>query len=914
MPAQTPTDVPTLRAAEATETTIAAPKSEAPLTPAKRTFVALGIASVLFFAYLFSALSLLLVLLLVVIDAVLVIPGLRIGMAGYFASAAMRQGILAGLLFKSLRLEESPDLNILLDRTEAPRLFEMLEELAKEIHVPPPAEVRLMMPMNAWVRVRGYRSGRKGSIVCIGFDILAACTEDELRAILAHELAHAKLIQPGFNGWLTNAIRRLGQLAMAVGGLEQSAREQDEKFYTAAAISRGLGFFGRAGSKLVALHSRQHEFLADAVAARVAGIGPFRSGLMRVHVVEQAIGDLDHRERLIQSQREESFAQWLQSKMVVQPEDQQRFAAKALKGENRDPLDSHPALADRLSAMPEPESTLSDSEPATQLLRAPDRTAARLLGEIERVISEAEKKENQELLTAVRKKTPRPSITGLQALIISVQLVLFVFLLLFVIFLISDFSLSNLGAGLLICGFILACMVGAAALYRLCKRKEKAFLPSPAYALLAPRLDKGPFCKDSRSAVEWRNAALAQHPAHSAPIAGGRRAIAEWWGDRCFEAIGICDYPRAFACATHCLANDYNQLKGLAALPVVEAAIGDDAAAGHALERLFKRYSLGPSASWSVGWCFALQAEWATAEAYLHDAASRRTADPSVWALLGYCQWQREKIRESVNSLRRAIYLRPDDPAQRLLLARILLDAGRPKEVEQMLRELDLAASTSQEGLLMQVRLNLLLGRPEKASKLAEALTSRFPTGKVWLDVGRAYHEAKDLESAENALRHAREMGFYPEALVGLAVVLHEKKSEEWKSVLLEAIDTSRAPEPDAISPQLMLKVVCRILTSFREPAKCSAWSAHLHVAGLGFEGSLLRLILAAETSEAAAAQLQEIWSGLHGAKPAPPPTVTWQLLPKENQPDSPIPPGIYDVQLTQGFLGPFGRLQIPAT
>lgn len=874
------------------------PPQEAPISPGKRAFIGIGIMAILLLSYLFCAFSLLLVTAFLILDVVLVIPAVRFGMAGYFASALGKQAILARLLIRGLRLQDSPNLDIALEREEAPRLFELLEELAGKTGVAPPAEIRLIMDLNAAVKVRGYRSGRTGSSVIVGFDLIAACTVDQLRAILAHELAHAKLIQPGFNGWRVNAMRRISQVGMGVGDLDFSARSQKKTFYTATFVYKGLRALARAGSRLVAIHSRQHEFAADGLAVQVAGAAAFRDGLMRTHLAVLAMDDLSYRDRLIQSQREDSFTDWVVSRMRVQPEDEAKFTERVLSGKNEDPYDSHPSLSDRLQAIPEPESVASASMPATTLLTDPDAVVSRLLKEMERLLSDQEKKDNADLLEHARKRSPKPGINGEQAAVIFGQILVFGLLIFAIVAPIVDPANFDVMLSAILIGASLVGLWGLGYLYRLARRKETGYLPSPAYTLLAERLESGPFCKNSREAKEWHDAALTTVPGQYPVAAAGRQTAAKWWGGQCFQALGMADYRKAYACALRGLSIDPQQFEALATLPIVAAAIGNEEMATGALYQLFQKYGLGPSVSWCAGWTFALIGEWEPAEAYLHDAATRRPADPSVWALLAYCQSRRDKVRESVNSMRRANFLRRDDQAQQLLLAKILLDAGRPREVEQIMMGLPPSFTKSREGIIATIRLYLLMGHEDLAKGLAEGLIAQHPTGKSWLDVGRAYHEAKRLDLAEEVLRRGRAAGYYPGVLVSLALVLRKaEKKNEWKPILLEAIDMTRKPSEDATRPQDILPTVCSFLASDREPKKCTAWSLEIGVPGLGFEtGKLVFLILATSNLEANAL-IREIWVAMNGPRVAPTPRLDWKRLPKDKQPDEPMSPGIYGIQ-----------------
>lgn len=73
--------------------------------------------------------------------------------------------------------------------TDNPRLYHMVEDLANRAHLPvPKVGISPMGIPNAFAFGRGYRDGR----VCVTEGILRLLNEEELRAVIGHELTHIK--------------------------------------------------------------------------------------------------------------------------------------------------------------------------------------------------------------------------------------------------------------------------------------------------------------------------------------------------------------------------------------------------------------------------------------------------------------------------------------------------------------------------------------------------------------------------------------------------------------------------------------------------------------------------------------------------------------------------------------------------
>jgi tetratricopeptide (TPR) repeat protein len=114
---------------------------------------------------------------------------------------------------------------------------------------------------------------------------------------------------------------------------------------------------------------------------------------------------LTWRERLVQSQRDESFTEWLRARLLPQSDEEAReLEQRALDSARRSAWDTHPALRDRLAALPEGWSAVGDSTPAVHLLLEPDAVAQRLIAELEHLANEEERQETDRRRRWLRKE------------------------------------------------------------------------------------------------------------------------------------------------------------------------------------------------------------------------------------------------------------------------------------------------------------------------------------------------------------------------------------------------------------------------------------------------------------------------------------------------------------------------------
>ena len=151
-----------------------------------------------------------------------------------------------------------------IDESEAPRLYQIVRELTTRADLPMP---RLyMIPVD---QPNAFATGRnpKHSAVAVTRGIMQTLSEDELRGVLAHELAHVKhrdiLIQ-SVAATIGAAITYLGYMLLWFGGDDESP------FGLVASLA--LVLLAPIAASIIQLSiSRQREFAADAGGAEICG-------------------------------------------------------------------------------------------------------------------------------------------------------------------------------------------------------------------------------------------------------------------------------------------------------------------------------------------------------------------------------------------------------------------------------------------------------------------------------------------------------------------------------------------------------------------------------------------------------------------------------------------------------------------
>jgi Zn-dependent protease with chaperone function/tetratricopeptide (TPR) repeat protein len=848
--------------------------------------------------YLCCLLSLLFIGTVLLIDLTVAIAVTPFGFYGRLVEPMAMMSELGLRILRSLNIERRVDYALDLRHDDAPQLFVLVERLARNVGARPPDSIQLAMTANAWVRLRGFRRGRGLCTLGLGFDLLVTLSESELESVITHEMAHARLVQRGYNGWLFRSVSRMDRLTPSLEGLLRTSREMSQRFFTAELILALVSFLRRTAFRLAGSYSRQDEFAADAIAAAVCGSQNYRSALLRTDLAALVGSPVTWQDRLVQSQREESFCEWLRSRLTPRDDtERQELERQALNGDRAREFDTHPALADRLAALPENSLPVTSPSSALNLLKEPNALALRILTALEQIAGEQERKDTQLHRNWLRKQPGgRYHTTGQSVGLVMIAIGGFPTILA------SGALLADLLSGkplfpakgefpmVAICGGIT--LLGVLAL-RLLARKERVLLPVPPWACWQAAM------ASAARAVpvgQWREPLEAQLKARMPAQVKGRKARARFWRDQCYQALRECHYQQALIAAQLCLEADPRSIEGRLGHAIGCAYFGYSKDSSRTISQVVEDHGLGLSVSWAVGWKLAIGEHWVPAETYLLDAAERRPDEPTLWSLLATCQWRLGKMQEAAQNARRAVTLEPGETHHRILLARILLAAGRPKEALRELEALPEPVARDEETLLALVTAHLLLGHLEEAKLRAAALEELRPGMETWLQLAHTGVEAHVDEWARDYLEKACRSGFCPPALVGLGEIEYRQRNyDQARAHLLSALDLTREPGLDTQGPLELLGVVCEGLAAMSEPIQgCGAWTAGIEMSASPAKVRRLSLLVHAPTLQAAQGLVLSLYEAMHSGQELPDSLVTWEPVPPADPSEAPVAPGIY--------------------
>jgi Zn-dependent protease with chaperone function len=175
---------------------------------------------------------------------------------------------LGGVRVAAATKDPDADLGPVIARGDAPGLFTAVEEVARRVGARPPGQVRL-----TYLPCCGVVAWGRSQALILGMPLLHVLNLAELRAVLAHELAHLA------RGDATHAARSL-RFAEGLGqALDRAPRSRSPLRLWARACRR-------AADALLAPIARGQEARADRAAASVAGGEAAASALVKVALVQ----------------------------------------------------------------------------------------------------------------------------------------------------------------------------------------------------------------------------------------------------------------------------------------------------------------------------------------------------------------------------------------------------------------------------------------------------------------------------------------------------------------------------------------------------------------------------------------------------------------------------------------------------
>jgi len=264
---------------------------------------------------------------------------------GLFAGLFVALGTLAFAILHSFTVSSPLPRGVELVRSDAPELFDLVEEVRTALKVAPIDEVILVADTHAGCeqRLRFGLFGPARRYILLGMPSLLAVSSAELRAILAHEMAHLSREGGATRAWAYGVRESWVRFLVTL-----HQRRSLTAGLFALIFGRYMSYFARYSFVL----ARQQEVSADRVAAALCGRTVLAESLVRLsvldRVVDRAIGMTSG---ITTFEGSGPATQARQSLRAPADPDQLRRDLNAVLASEPAIEDVHPPLAARLAAL-----------------------------------------------------------------------------------------------------------------------------------------------------------------------------------------------------------------------------------------------------------------------------------------------------------------------------------------------------------------------------------------------------------------------------------------------------------------------------------------------------------------------------------------------------------------------------------
>ena len=261
-------------------------------------------------------------------------------------------------------------------------------------------------------------------------------------------------------------------------------------------------------------------------------------------------------------------------------------------------------------------------------------------------------------------------------------------------------------------------------------------------------------------------------------------------------------------------------------------------------------------------------------------------------------QFHRHKLQSAIENAGRGVALEPANRGAVLLLAHVLLLAGRTADAAARLDPLQDYAGTDASTAFLMVRLRLMQRDTAGALEWAGVVRGLDPDGASLIGLGQAFGAARLAEPATTFFQAAAEAHFAPEANIGFAVLASLRGDRAGaRRCLLAALKFEDARFTSGrTAGNLFHEILGRLNGLAEQWLDCTAWIATVPDGALTLAGR--SILVCAPTEAIARACLETIVTAMQGSESAAADLsgVTWRVAPKAQQPDRPVPPGVHSV------------------
>jgi len=265
-----------------------------------------------------------------------------IGLVAVFVTVPLIRSTVSAIRACFFRI--TPPEGLLLDRSAGRALYDLVEDVRRVVDAPPVHGITITGSFNASAVVYSVLWPlRRRRVLVLGLPVLTTLSTGELRAVIAHELAHFSSAYDPFAAWVYRTHRSWFELRAAL----------DRRLATPVYVYWFIRWYVPRLYAASAGVARHHEFVADAVAAKVAGgraaadaLVVFESGARFEDRTHWRTVDVSYETETTPPRPYSQMLTWHARITTIDVLDE-------LLASDTEPSDTHPSLRERLARLDE---------------------------------------------------------------------------------------------------------------------------------------------------------------------------------------------------------------------------------------------------------------------------------------------------------------------------------------------------------------------------------------------------------------------------------------------------------------------------------------------------------------------------------------------------------------------------------
>lgn len=268
-------------------------------------------------------------------------------------------GVVAAVYggWKAVERSTIPSRSILIRLSQAPSIRRMLADLSRSMNTPIPDNILVEFGISFFVtqaNIVCFSGKVRGRTLCLSAPLLHILNAQELKAVLAHELAHFTGLDTQYSTRFYPVYRGTQSALREIYKLQKSGSEYERYMLLPQMLSVGileayLWIFANLERKI----SREREVRADLVAANLVGNEAFGSALKKVYGYGNLWSEVAEESLLNSLRQGKVYTNFCHS--FIEYAHEHGNLVEAIVSNSTytpsHPTDSHPQLGSRLSAL-----------------------------------------------------------------------------------------------------------------------------------------------------------------------------------------------------------------------------------------------------------------------------------------------------------------------------------------------------------------------------------------------------------------------------------------------------------------------------------------------------------------------------------------------------------------------------------